>query len=79
MSEGRTKEQLQTELNRQALVDLGKRLADLEKKFWDLENEANDLKYFSNSALETAKRLQILVKEIVDDFGHKSALEDDQK
>lgn len=56
---------LQAELNRQALVDIGKRLAELEKKFWDLEREAEDLKYFSQNTLDTAKRLQIIVAKIV--------------
>lgn len=56
---------LQAELNRQALVDIGKRLAELEKKFWDLEREAEDLKYFSQSTLDTAKRLQTIVAKLV--------------
>lgn len=56
---------LQAELNRQALVDLGKRLAELEKKFLDLEREAEDLKYFSQNTLDTAKRLQIIVAKLV--------------
>lgn len=56
---------LQAELNRQALVDIGKRLAELEKKFWDLEREAEDLKYFSQNTLDTAKRLQVIVAKIV--------------
>jgi hypothetical protein len=56
---------VQTELNRQALVENGKRLAELEKKMWDLEREAEDLKYFSMNTLETTKRLQGLVAQIV--------------
>lgn len=56
---------LQAELNRQALVENGKRLAELEKQMWDLEREAEDLKYFSNNTLETAKRLQALTAQIV--------------
>jgi hypothetical protein len=56
---------LQAELNRHALVDIGKRLAELEKKFWDLEREAEDLKYFSQNTLDTAKRLQIIVAKLV--------------
>lgn len=56
---------MQAELNRQALVENGKRLAELEKKMWDLEREAEDLKYFTNNTLETAKRLQTLVAEVV--------------
>jgi len=55
----------QAELNRLALVDIGKRLAELEKKFWDLEREAEDLKYFSQNTLDTAKRLQVIVAKIV--------------
>jgi hypothetical protein len=56
---------LQAELNRQALVDIGKRLAELEKKFWDLERDAKDVQYFSQNALDTAKRLQGVVAQIV--------------
>jgi hypothetical protein len=56
---------LQAELNRHALVDIGKRLAELEKKFWDLEREAEDLKYFSQNTLDTAKRLQVIVAKLV--------------
>ena len=56
---------IQAELNRLALVDIGKRLAELEKKFWDLEREAEDLKYFSQNTLDTAKRLQVIVAKIV--------------
>ena len=56
---------LQAEVNRQALVDIGKRLAELEKKLWDLEREAKDLKYFSQNALDTAKRLQGVVAQIM--------------
>lgn len=55
----------QAELNRLALVDIGKRLAELEKKCWDLEREAEDLKYFSQNTLDTAKRLQVIVAKIV--------------
>ena len=56
---------LQAEINRQALIDIGKRLAELEKKFWDLEREAKDLKYSSQNTLDTAKRLQGLVAKIM--------------
>lgn len=56
---------LQAELNRQALVDIGKRLAELEKKLWDLERDAKDVKYFSQNTLDTAKRLQGIVAQIV--------------
>lgn len=56
---------LQAELNRQALVDIGKRLADLEKKLWDLERDAKDVKYFSQNTLNTAKRLQGIVAQIL--------------
>lgn len=56
---------MQVELNRLALVDIGKRLAELEKKFWDLEREAEDLRYFATNTLGTAKRLQGLAAQIV--------------
>ena len=56
---------LQAEVNRQALVDIGKRLAQLEKKFWDLEREAKDVRYSSVNALNTAKRLQGIVAQIM--------------
>ena len=56
---------IQAEINRQALVDIGKRLAELEKKLWDLEREAKDLKYSSQNALDTAKRLQAVVAQIM--------------
>ena len=58
-------DELQAELNRQALVDIGKRLAELEKKFWDLEQEAKDLKYASDKTLATAKRLQAIAASLV--------------
>jgi hypothetical protein len=64
-SKSKRHDALQAELNRQALVDIGKRLAELEKKFWDLEREAEDLKYFSQNTLDTAKRLQVIVAKIV--------------
>jgi hypothetical protein len=56
---------LQAELNRQALVDIGKRLAELEKKLWDLERDTKDVKYFSQKNLDSAKRLQGVVAQIV--------------
>lgn len=56
---------VQAELNRQAMVEIGKRLAELEKKFWDLEREAEDLKYYSENTLKTVKRLQSIVIKIV--------------
>jgi hypothetical protein len=58
---------LQAELNRQALVDIGKRLAELEKKLWDLERDAKDVKYFSQNTLDTAKRLQGIAAKILKD------------
>jgi hypothetical protein len=64
-SKNKRTDALQAEINRQALVDIGKRLSELEKKFWDLEREAEDLKYSSQTTLDTAKRLQILVAKIV--------------
>jgi hypothetical protein len=64
---------LQAELNRQALVEIGKRLAELEKKFWDLEREAEDLKYFSQNTLDTAKRLQAIVAKLVTNLKNKKA------
>jgi hypothetical protein len=64
---------LQAELNRVALVDIGKRLAELEKKFWDLEREAEDLKYFSQNTLDTAKRLQIIVAKLVSSIKAKKS------
>ena len=56
---------LQAELNRQALVEIGKRLSELEKQFWDLEREAEDLRYFSTNTLETSKRLQAVAARIL--------------
>jgi len=61
----KTIDELQAELNRQALVEIGKRLAELEKKLWDLEQEAKDLKYASEKTLATAKRLQLIATRIV--------------
>lgn len=58
-------DELQAELNRQALVEIGKRLAELEKKFWDLEQQAKDLNYSSGKTLEMAKRLQLAASRIV--------------
>jgi ABC-type phosphate transport system auxiliary subunit len=59
-------DELQAELNRQALVEIGKRLAELEKKFWDLESELKNLKYASDKLLATAKRLQGATAPIVE-------------
>lgn len=59
-------DEFQAELNRQALVDIGKRLAELEKKFWDLEREIQDLKYASDKLNATAKRLQGATAPIVE-------------
>lgn len=57
---------IQTELNRQSLVEIGKRLTELEQKFVALEEDAQDLKFFTNNSLETAKRIQKVVKRLVD-------------
>jgi hypothetical protein len=59
-------DELQAELNRQALVEFGKRLAELEKKLWDLEREIQDAKYISEKLLATAKRLQGATAPIVE-------------
>lgn len=56
---------IQTELNRQALVEMSKRLTELEQKMVNLESETEDLRYFSEGSLETAKRLQRIVKSLV--------------
>ena len=64
-------DEIQAELNRQALVEIGKRLAELDKKFWDLEQEAKDLKYASEKTLATAKRLQLIAATIVSRRGLK--------
>jgi hypothetical protein len=58
-------EALQAEINRQALVDIGKRLSELEKKLWDLEREAKDLKYSSQNTLGSVKRVQGVVAQIL--------------
>jgi predicted nuclease with TOPRIM domain len=55
---------VQEELNRQALVSLGKRISELEERISELQEQIDDLKYFSGSALETAKRLQGIVKDL---------------
>ena len=57
---------IQTELNRQSLVEIGKRLTELEQKFVTLEEDAQDLKFFTNNSLETVKRIQKVVKRLVD-------------
>jgi uncharacterized coiled-coil protein SlyX len=54
----------QEELNRQALVSLGKRIAELEERMADLQGQIDELNKFSGDALETAKRLQGAVKEL---------------
>jgi len=59
-------DEIQAELNRQALVEIGKRLAELEKKIWDLESELKDLKYASDKLLGTAKRLQGITAPVVE-------------
>ena len=56
---------IQTELNRQALVELGKRLTELELKFVALESEAEDLRYFTANSLQRAKRLQGALKTLI--------------
>lgn len=55
----------QEELNRQALVEFGKRLTELEGKIDNLGEDIRDLHTFSLTSLETAKRLQIIVKGLV--------------
>ena len=57
---------IQTELNRHALVEIGKRLTELEHKFVSRDNDAQDLRYLSVNSLETTKRLQKIVKNLVD-------------
>jgi hypothetical protein len=57
---------IQTELNRHALVEIGKRLTELEHKFVSLDSDAQDLRYLSVNSLETAKRLQGMVKGLLD-------------
>ena len=57
---------IQTEVNRQSLVEIGKRLTELEQKFVSLEENTSDLRYLSASSLETAKRVQGIVKGLVD-------------
>lgn len=60
---------IQTELNRQALVEIGKRLTDLEHKMVVLNENGQDLKSFTDSSLETTKRLQRTVKKLVAKYG----------
>jgi len=57
--------EIQEELNRQALVEFGKRLTELEVKIGGLQEDIKDLHYLSSNSLETAKRLQIVVKGLV--------------
>lgn len=56
----------QVEVNRQALVAMGQRLTELEQQFISLEGEVEDLRFYSASSLETAKRLQGIVKRLAD-------------
>lgn len=60
---------IQTELNRQALVEIGKRLTELEHRFVELDEQGQDLKFFTNNSLETVKRLQGAVRKIVAKYG----------
>ena len=57
---------IQTELNRQSLVEIGKRLTLLEHKLEALEGDAHDLRFFTNNSLETVKRIQARVKLLVE-------------
>jgi len=62
---------IQNDLNRQALVEIGKRLTELEHRFVTLDDNAQDLKFFINNSLETVKRLQGTVKKLVTKYGEK--------
>lgn len=73
MSPKKRLEELQAELNRQALVEHGQRLAELEKKFWDLESELKGLKYHSDKQLATAKRLQQATAPLVEKIKAKKS------
>jgi archaellum component FlaC len=64
---------IQTELNRQALVEIGKRLTDLEHKIVVLDRSGQDLKFLTNNSLETVKRLQKTVKKVVAKYGPEVA------
>lgn len=65
-SNGNRFDEFQLELNRQALLEITKRLAELEQKFWDLDSSAKDLKFFSETLLDTSKRLQMSVSKILE-------------
>ena len=62
---GQRYERSQTEVNRQAMVSLGKRITCLEEKMTEMCKEIEDLHYYTASALETAKRLQGIVKQLL--------------
>jgi len=63
-SKGPKRVEVQEQLNRAALVSLGKRISELEERMEDLQTQIDDLRYFSGSALETAKRLQGIIKQL---------------
>ena len=66
----------QTEFNRQALVSMGKRLTELEHQMVGLESETQDLKHYSARSLETATRLQGVVRGLVDRRKQKDSQEE---
>ena len=56
---------IQDEINRQALVEIGKRLTGLEHKCSVIESEVKDLHYFTASSLETATRVRKMLKRLI--------------
>jgi len=56
---------IQTELNRQALVEVSTRLTTLEQQMMLLDEETQDLKFLTDSSSETSKRLQVMVKQLL--------------
>ena len=63
---GTNPEEIQLELNRQALVSLGKRLAQIETKMAILDYETAELRKYLVSCLDTIRNLQELVEKIID-------------
>ena len=56
---------IQTELNRQALVEVSTRLTILEQQMMLLDEETRDLKFLTDNSSETSKRLQAMIKRIL--------------
>lgn len=61
-----TQDRAQNELNRQALVSLGKRLAEIEAKMLIADEEINELMRCAERSVQAVQRLQDILESLIE-------------